>query len=449
MRRFSRRARCPPRLPRSSRSSSPSGRARSSSRNTRAHALRKRWRMTSSPWHAEHDGHVSVEEVHRRIADAARLRVDSRHHRLSVSRIPEAACRRSFCVRRRRRGVSELPRSRGACFACTTRASLSAARAEHGPLDVRYVVVLGSSYEPHDSVPVTAALDYVGLTRIVEGVRLAKRLDAARLVVSGGGRTGSAIGYAELAHDLGVSSDAIVVNDTPLDTGEEAKQSAQLVGAEPFLLVTSANHMPRAVRLLERAGAHPIPAPTDQRANSSARLGWAESITRCRWVTRYANRAARVFRPRGALVRHRLTRQRVWSTSSVEMARVLVTGATGFIGRHLCAIAPAAGHVVRAAVRGTAAALAGVPEHVVVGDVGRSTEWRPALAGVDTVIHLAARVHVLHDTDDGVDALRGDERARYAMPREGRGGKRSEALHLLEQREGERRGDERSSLRRR
>ena len=144
--------------------------------------------------------------------------------------------------------------------------------------NVRYVVVLGSSYEPHDSVPVTAALDYVGLTRIVEGVRLAKRLDAARLVVSGGGRTGSAIGYAELAHDLGISSDAIVVNDTPLDTGEEAKQSAQLVGAEPFLLVTSANHMPRAVRLLERAGAHPIPAPTDQRASSSARLGWASLL---------------------------------------------------------------------------------------------------------------------------------------------------------------------------
>jgi nucleoside-diphosphate-sugar epimerase len=82
------------------------------------------------------------------------------------------------------------------------------------------------------------------------------------------------------------------------------------------------------------------------------------------------------------------------------MARVLITGATGFIGRHLCAIAPAAGHVVRAAVRGTAAAPAGVAEHVVVGDVGPSTEWRPALAGVDAVIHLAARVHVLHDTDE-------------------------------------------------
>jgi uncharacterized SAM-binding protein YcdF (DUF218 family) len=141
--------------------------------------------------------------------------------------------------------------------------------------NVRYVVVLGSSYRPHDSVPVTAALDYVGLMRIVEGVRLAKRLDAARLVVSGGGATGSAVGYAALARDLGISSDAIVLNETSLDTGDEARQVARLVGAEPFLLVTSANHMPRAVRLMERAGAHPIPAPTDQRVGASAKPVWA------------------------------------------------------------------------------------------------------------------------------------------------------------------------------
>jgi UDP-glucose 4-epimerase len=63
-------------------------------------------------------------------------------------------------------------------------------------------------------------------------------------------------------------------------------------------------------------------------------------------------------------------------------------------------MAPAAGHVVRAAVRGAAAAPAGAAEHVAVGDVGRSTEWRSALAGVDTVIHLAARAHVLNDTGE-------------------------------------------------
>ena len=40
-------------------------------------------------------------------------------------------------------------------------------------LGVRDIVVLGSSYEPDDRIPVTGALDGAGLARIVEGVRLA------------------------------------------------------------------------------------------------------------------------------------------------------------------------------------------------------------------------------------------------------------------------------------
>src|SRR5437016_9603084 len=66
---------------------------------------------------------------------------------------------------------------------------------------VDYVVVLGSGYAPHDGIPITAALDEDGLVRIVEGVRLVRRLGSARLVVSGGARTGRAPpaqGYAGL-----------------------------------------------------------------------------------------------------------------------------------------------------------------------------------------------------------------------------------------------------------
>jgi UDP-glucose 4-epimerase len=63
-------------------------------------------------------------------------------------------------------------------------------------------------------------------------------------------------------------------------------------------------------------------------------------------------------------------------------------------------MAPAAGHVVRAAVRGKDTAAPGASERVAVGEIGRSTEWRPALADVDTVIHLAARAHVMNDADE-------------------------------------------------
>jgi uncharacterized SAM-binding protein YcdF (DUF218 family) len=142
---------------------------------------------------------------------------------------------------------------------------------------VGFVVVLGSDYTPHDGVPVTAALDEEGLVRIVEGIRLVRQLHTAHLVVSGGappGRMPPALGYAELAREFGVGDSSLIVLDTALDTRAEARAVASLLGAMPFLLVTSASHMPRAMRLMERAGAHPIPAPTGQRVSGLALAGW-------------------------------------------------------------------------------------------------------------------------------------------------------------------------------
>ncbi|HKU15254.1 MAG TPA: NAD-dependent epimerase/dehydratase family protein [Steroidobacteraceae bacterium] len=81
------------------------------------------------------------------------------------------------------------------------------------------------------------------------------------------------------------------------------------------------------------------------------------------------------------------------------MATVLVTGATGFVGRTLCGTLARAGHVVHAALRRQQASPAGAVRSHVVGDIGAGTEWRDALdSTVDAVIHLAARTHMLHDT---------------------------------------------------
>jgi UDP-glucose 4-epimerase len=75
--------------------------------------------------------------------------------------------------------------------------------------------------------------------------------------------------------------------------------------------------------------------------------------------------------------------------------RVLVTGASGFIGGRLCARLRRDGVEVRAALRRPAA----VPgaECVAVGEVGPATDWRPALRGVDVVVHLAGRAHVMRE----------------------------------------------------
>lgn len=73
---------------------------------------------------------------------------------------------------------------------------------------------------------------------------------------------------------------------------------------------------------------------------------------------------------------------------------VLITGANGFIGRALCAAFVRRGFVVKGAVRETFELPMGVIP-VVVGNLDGETNWSDALTGVDVVIHLAARAHVL------------------------------------------------------
>ena len=81
------------------------------------------------------------------------------------------------------------------------------------------------------------------------------------------------------------------------------------------------------------------------------------------------------------------------------MPRVLVTGANGFAGAAICRHLLARGRAVRGAVRRTDAALPAGVERTVVGALGDDTDWRQALEGVDAVVHCAARVHVLRETE--------------------------------------------------
>jgi nucleoside-diphosphate-sugar epimerase len=76
---------------------------------------------------------------------------------------------------------------------------------------------------------------------------------------------------------------------------------------------------------------------------------------------------------------------------------VLVTGATGFVGRTLCDVLAQSGRSVRAALRTDHSIPPSVNDKVVIGDIGTTTDWEEALRGVDSVIHLAAKAHVLHD----------------------------------------------------
>lgn len=97
------------------------------------------------------------------------------------------------------------------------------------------------------------------------------------------------------------------------------------------------------------------------------------------------------------------------------MARVLVTGANGFAGAAICRHLLARGWSVRGAVRRPAAAVPDGVEPTLVGPLDDSTDWQAALAGAEAVVHCAARVHVLRETE--ADPLAAFRRVNVAASR--------------------------------
>lgn len=75
-----------------------------------------------------------------------------------------------------------------------------------------------------------------------------------------------------------------------------------------------------------------------------------------------------------------------------DTQKILITGAGGFIGRNLCPMLEREGFSVRRAVRKPLDA-----DSVQIRDIGADTDWSAALGGMDAVVHLAARVHVLRE----------------------------------------------------
>ena len=76
----------------------------------------------------------------------------------------------------------------------------------------------------------------------------------------------------------------------------------------------------------------------------------------------------------------------------MKTKRVLVTGASGFIGRPLVAALLRAGYAVRAVTRRQVSFPDSV-EVAIVSDLKNPIDWNPILQGVDIIVHLAGPAH--------------------------------------------------------
>ncbi len=127
------------------------------------------------------------------------------------------------------------------------------------PKDIKYILLLGGDRE----------------NRGWEVLRLYHKIPNSKIITSGYAGSGDipeAIKTANILIELGIAKKDIIIHSKPKDTKEEAVEIKKLLGAKPFILVTSAYHMPRALALFKKEKLNPIPAPTDYKIKDSDKI---------------------------------------------------------------------------------------------------------------------------------------------------------------------------------
>jgi uncharacterized SAM-binding protein YcdF (DUF218 family) len=131
---------------------------------------------------------------------------------------------------------------------------------------VKWIVVLGGGGAYSAQIPSASQLSPATLARLIEGIRLQRQLPGSKLILSEGNIFDS-VPVADLmgsvAQELGVASDAMILERQSQDTEGQAQLVRPMVGNDRFILVTSAAHMPRSIALFRKVGLNPIAAPTD------------------------------------------------------------------------------------------------------------------------------------------------------------------------------------------
>lgn len=147
------------------------------------------------------------------------------------------------------------------------------------PTNIRAIVVLGGGVRNNTNAPPNTQVTSASLSRLIEGIRLANIYQqhgtSVQLILSGGrvfGKPADAGIMQNIAMTLGIKSSNIEIEDGSRDTREEAAYLKLKLKHTPFILVTSAYHMPRALKAFALEGLYPTPAPTQFIAGTDRRL---------------------------------------------------------------------------------------------------------------------------------------------------------------------------------
>ena len=145
-----------------------------------------------------------------------------------------------------------------------TKSTLELKLAAHGRDSVSWIVVLAGGVTPSPSLPVQLQVSYDSRIRLLEGIRLYKMMPGSKLILTGGlgsPTRSEATVLSQYAQSLGVDKDDLILETRSRDTKDHPVNVGPIVKNDPFILVTSAFHMPRAFKLFSKQGLSPIPAP--------------------------------------------------------------------------------------------------------------------------------------------------------------------------------------------
>lgn len=147
---------------------------------------------------------------------------------------------------------------------------------------IKFIVVLGGGYTYNPDWAPSSNLISNSLPRVTEGIRIYRANPGSKMIFTGAqamtNPVSSAAVAGKVAESLGVPESDIILLDKPRDTHQEAQQVKALIADQPFVLVTSANHLSRALIFFRQQGLDPIPAPANQLAIDSPLNPWEKVL---------------------------------------------------------------------------------------------------------------------------------------------------------------------------
>ncbi len=130
---------------------------------------------------------------------------------------------------------------------------------------VKWIVVLAGGVAGNQNLPNQLQISHHSRVRLMEGIRLHRAIPGSKILLTGGmGFEGppEATTISRVAEELGVKRANMVLEVEARDTKDHPLYVKKILQDAPFILVTSAFHMPRAMGLFTKQGLFPIPAPT-------------------------------------------------------------------------------------------------------------------------------------------------------------------------------------------